>query len=349
MARFPCCVGSGPSSADSPSLAANAPGKKQRQADLSKTISQQWKALSLEDRSYWENLAKEKKREHETLHPNYVYRPQRSGAKNRSSVSAAAKRRKGSAPAAQAVEFVVPTPRQHSRSASAPTPPPYQAIQIPNVYLPASGYASGSMDADGDASLMPILVRHGVGNGNGGFDYMPTFGGAYDFEANLQSSDFLRSMFSTTISPTSPPSSTDGSGPSSPYTPVTSSFDPSAFTSSYASLPHDAAYPTAGDTGLGSELMGADGYVSYASAWAAASPWASAPTAGFAEGDFDIARIPEIGWELGCTAFPAVSGGNEFPTPYEAEFGLGGVGEPMLGDGGEPLEMHFGGYGYGFR
>ncbi|KAJ7720638.1 hypothetical protein B0H16DRAFT_1255373, partial [Mycena metata] len=182
----PSSMASGPSSADSPSLAANAPGKKQRQADLSKTISQQWKALSPEDRSYWENLAKEKKREHETLHPNYVYRPQRSGAKNRSSVSAsgdpgpstipsAAKRRKGSAPAAQAVEFVVPTPRQHSRSASAPTPPPYQAIQIPNVYLPASGYASGSMDTDGDASLMPILVRHGVGNGNGGFDYMPTF------------------------------------------------------------------------------------------------------------------------------------------------------------------------------
>jgi len=35
--------------------------KKQRQADLSKTISQQWKSLSAEERQYWEDLAKEKK------------------------------------------------------------------------------------------------------------------------------------------------------------------------------------------------------------------------------------------------------------------------------------------------
>ena len=37
------------------------PTKKQRQADLSKTISQQWKSLSPEERQYWEDLAKEKK------------------------------------------------------------------------------------------------------------------------------------------------------------------------------------------------------------------------------------------------------------------------------------------------
>ena len=37
------------------------PTKKQRQADLSKTISQQWKCLSPEERQYWEDLAKEKK------------------------------------------------------------------------------------------------------------------------------------------------------------------------------------------------------------------------------------------------------------------------------------------------
>ena len=39
----------------------SAPTKKQRQADLSKTISQQWKCLSSEERQYWEDLAKEKK------------------------------------------------------------------------------------------------------------------------------------------------------------------------------------------------------------------------------------------------------------------------------------------------
>ncbi|KAH9979142.1 high mobility group box domain-containing protein, partial [Russula compacta] len=51
------------------------PTKKQRQADLSKMISQQWKSLSAEERQYWEDLAKEKKKEHEALYPNYVYRP----------------------------------------------------------------------------------------------------------------------------------------------------------------------------------------------------------------------------------------------------------------------------------
>ncbi|KAJ7028218.1 hypothetical protein C8F04DRAFT_1399046 [Mycena alexandri] len=357
-ASAPSSMASGLFSADSFSLAANAPGKKQRQADLSKTISQQWKALSPEDRSHWKNLAKEKKREHETLHPDYVYRPQRSGAKTRGSASASgsgsgpgpsttcstSQRRRNSAPASQQVELVIPTPRQHSRSASAPIPPPYQAVRIPNVYLPASGSGSFSLDSDADASLMPILVRHGVGNGNGGFDYMPSFSGAYDFEASLRSSDFLRSMLPPTISPTSPPSSTSGSGSSSPYTPATSSSPPSTFSSSYASPTLDAAYSTVGDMGLGLESTGGDAdghYASYASAWAASSPWASAPTAGFAEGDFDIWRIPEIGWELGCTAIHAVSGGNEYPAPYYQEFGLGRA----EGEDGEQLDMHFGDMG----
>ncbi|KAF8190609.1 hypothetical protein K438DRAFT_1434052, partial [Mycena galopus ATCC 62051] len=62
-------------SSSAPSSMASGPSSKQRQADLSKTISQQWKALSPEERAKWEALAKEKKREHEALHPNYVYRP----------------------------------------------------------------------------------------------------------------------------------------------------------------------------------------------------------------------------------------------------------------------------------
>ncbi|KAG6369043.1 hypothetical protein JVT61DRAFT_1910 [Boletus reticuloceps] len=44
--------------------------------NLSKMISQQWKALSPEERQYWEELAKKKKWEHEQMYPNYVYRPQ---------------------------------------------------------------------------------------------------------------------------------------------------------------------------------------------------------------------------------------------------------------------------------
>ncbi|KAJ7730612.1 hypothetical protein DFH07DRAFT_756234 [Mycena maculata] len=372
----PSSVASAPSSADSPSLA---PGKKQRQADLSKTISQQWKALSPEERSHWEALAKEKKREHETLHPNYVYRPQRSSAKNRAAAAAAsssapttatAQRRKHSAPPPQQVEFVVPTPRgQHSRSASAPTPPPYQAIQIPNVYFGSSSSGAFAADGSGDSptSLMPMISRRGVGNGSGGFDYLPTFQGAFDFEASLQSSDFLRSMFQT-LSPTSPPStgaggimspasSASGSGPSSPYTPASASFHPSAFSASYAppaafSPPTDSSYSASSDMGLGLEepaIASGTGmepdYASYASAWMAASPWGAAPPgAGLAEGDFDIGRIPEIGWELGCAAFPAAQ--PAFPGgAYEGgemhEFGEQGVGEP----GG--LDMHFGEMGMG--
>ncbi|KAJ7771753.1 hypothetical protein B0H16DRAFT_194533 [Mycena metata] len=351
----PSSMASGPSSADSPSLAVNASGKKQRQADLSKTISQQWKALSPEERAHWEALAKEKKREHETLHPNYVYRPQRSSNKNRVSASASgsssstAQRRKNSAPPSQQVEFVVPAPRApHARSASAPTPPPYQAIQIPNVYMPANG--SFSMDTD-MTSLMPIIAQRGVGNGNGGFDYLPsTSANTFDFEASLQSSNFLRSMFSAGPGGIlSPASSTSGSGPSSPYTPATASFHPSAFSTSYASS--EAAYPTSGagepDVASGTE---AD-YSSYASAWAASSPWATTSGgAGLTEGDFDIARIPEIGWELGCAAFPAAQPafpGSEFSPSLDGGYEGGEMrefGEQARGNSNE-LDLNFGDLG----
>ena len=56
----------------------NEPGKKHRQADLSKAIGQQWKSLTSEERHYWQELAKEKKKEHEEKYPDYVYRPRRS-------------------------------------------------------------------------------------------------------------------------------------------------------------------------------------------------------------------------------------------------------------------------------
>ena len=66
---------------------ADTPIEKQRHADLSKTISWQWKSLSAEERQHWEQLAKEKKNEHEKMYPNYVYQPQR--AKDTSSSSPA--------------------------------------------------------------------------------------------------------------------------------------------------------------------------------------------------------------------------------------------------------------------
>ena len=53
----------------------NNPGKKHRQANLSKAIGQQWKSLTSEECHYWQELAKEKKKEHEEKYPDYVYRP----------------------------------------------------------------------------------------------------------------------------------------------------------------------------------------------------------------------------------------------------------------------------------
>jgi hypothetical protein len=113
---------------------ADTPAKKQRQADLSKTISQQWKSLPAEERQVWEDRAKEKKKEHEQLHPNYVYRPQRSKAKK-------SKGRYEEADTESNISFMLPLPTpasRHGRSASAPTPPlGYQSIQLPNIYMPS--------------------------------------------------------------------------------------------------------------------------------------------------------------------------------------------------------------------
>ncbi|KZT07116.1 uncharacterized protein LAESUDRAFT_133265 [Laetiporus sulphureus 93-53] len=129
------------------------PVKKQRQADLSKTISQQWKSLSTEERQYWEELAKEKKKEHEAMYPNYVYRPQRSKDKAKAKKGKGKKADEEQEEADNSISFVLPVPspprslsrdsapvsRSHNRRAvSAPTPPPiHQTIQLPSVFMPS--------------------------------------------------------------------------------------------------------------------------------------------------------------------------------------------------------------------
>ncbi|EMD32252.1 hypothetical protein CERSUDRAFT_118953 [Gelatoporia subvermispora B] len=131
---------------------ASAPVKKQRQADLSKTISQQWKSLSGEERAYWEDLAKEKKKEHEAMYPNYVYRPQRT--KDRAKSKKGKGKKGDEQDTDDSISFVLPMPspprslsRGHSghggnghgrRAASAPTPPPgHQMIHVPNMFRPS--------------------------------------------------------------------------------------------------------------------------------------------------------------------------------------------------------------------
>lgn len=124
----------------------SAPVKKQRQADLSKQISQQWKNLSAEERQKWEELAKAKKKEHEALYPNYVYRPQRTKTKDKLK-KGKGKRGEGESEmdTEDSFSFTMPVapslfrPHGHGRrAASAPTPPPaFQTIQLPTVYMPS--------------------------------------------------------------------------------------------------------------------------------------------------------------------------------------------------------------------
>jgi len=173
------------------------PAKKQRQADLSKTISQQWKSLSADERKFWENLAKAKKAEHEIAYPNYVYRPQRAKDKDgrnklnkKGGKSMDMDESKLHASEGSSLQYVVPLPRNHGRSASAPTPPPYQSIQLPNVYMTPSCPTS--------PSLLPMISRRAAHPGHhenpmSSFDYLPSstylppsYAMQGQFEASLQ-------------------------------------------------------------------------------------------------------------------------------------------------------------------
>lgn len=146
------------------------PAKKQRQADLSKTISQQWKSLSSEERAKWEEMAKKKKLEHEKMYPGYVYRPQRSKDKDGKTKNNK-KVKKLEYDDSNSLSYIIPDPRRqhHPRSNSEPSPPPYQAIQIPNVYMPASPTSP---------SLLPMISRRSAYTGPvqdvlSSFDYVP--------------------------------------------------------------------------------------------------------------------------------------------------------------------------------
>lgn len=149
--RRKCCEER--SAAQEERAAVAGPQKKQRQADLSKSISQQWKTLPPAEKQYWEGLAKAKKREHEQMYPNYVYRPQRS--KDRE--GRAAKGKKTLAKRARAddeagVAFVLPV--AHPLGAGpARDPPPFQTLHVPHVaHVHRLAPASPS-------SLVPLIAR----------------------------------------------------------------------------------------------------------------------------------------------------------------------------------------------
>jgi hypothetical protein len=172
---------------------ADTPAKKQRQADLSKTISQQWKSLSAEERQVWEDRAKEKKKEHEQLHPNYVYRPQRSKAKK-------SKGKYDEADTESNISFMLPLhapSSRHGRSASAPTPPlGYQSIQLPNIYMPSCPTSPSLM---GRRSSHPGHSEERTSH----FDYLPSetlmppsfSQPPTGYEGNLAPPEFYQGMF----------------------------------------------------------------------------------------------------------------------------------------------------------
>jgi hypothetical protein len=111
-------------------------------------ISQQWKSLSQDERQRWEDLAKEKKKEHEQMYPNYVYRPQRSKAakgKKGKGRKALTEGEQDTDPDTYSCILPVSLPSSSScpsnrsgRARFALTPPlTYQTIHIPTVYMPS--------------------------------------------------------------------------------------------------------------------------------------------------------------------------------------------------------------------
>ncbi|KAF6765329.1 hypothetical protein DFP72DRAFT_867537 [Ephemerocybe angulata] len=223
------------------------PQKKQRQADLSKTISQQWKGLPAEDRQYWENLAKEKKKEHEQMYPNYVYRPQRSKDKDgRSKKNKSTSRKRGEE---DGVKIFVPQQQSASR---------YQEISLPVVH---HLYPQAASEDTGP--LGPLLAKMPSDNLANGFDWVPSASYAppslatNQFNPHLVSMEYTQNLFTQPpqlrrsslmplshltpsngpiLSPLeriSAPSSGSSSGSSSPASPVNGPFTPSS-----AALPY---------------------------------------------------------------------------------------------------------------
>lgn len=312
--------------------AADPTTKKQRQADLSKAISQQWKALPAEERKYWEELAKEKKKEHEQLYPNYVYRPQRVRDKDGKARNKKHKPRKGEAEeeANKSVSFIIPpaAPRIHGRSASAPTPPPmsYQTIQVPNLYPTTPSCPTSP-------SLLPMISRRYTINPEdvmNNFDYRPgqhllpppmdEFG-----QQGLQSADLMHSMYDMPSQQAQPgnaqsrlqpltmphesamllpahniisPASSIASGSSGPSSPASGPFTPTMLHSAFSQIGQQCM-PT---DGYSPELhpdqdftrMDMQSEVDYSSyPWDNNSIWHD-QSAMLTNGDFEINSIPPI-------------------------------------------------------
>ncbi|KAG6872474.1 hypothetical protein C0995_009473 [Termitomyces sp. Mi166 len=354
---------------------ADGPTKKQRQADLSKTISQQWKSLNPEDRQYWENLAKEKKKEHEAMYPNYVYRPQRARDKDGRPKARKSKRKGGDDEQdsdSQSLEFVVPVVpphhRHHGRSASAPTPPPYQSIQVPTVY-------QMTPSCPASPSLLPMISRrasHPSYSDDGAmpFDFYPAnegYGHPSSFghlEPSLQSSEFLQGMFSMAGLPTrrdslhpldvsdsmllpsahilspssslSPGSSNPSSPTMDPLTPQHSALLAQDFshlsTAEPIALAFQDSHPDI-DIDLQMEMQLQQEYAQYS--WTPDTcAWQNASELLIGSNDFDIAAIPPVELDVSKCLVP----GSEMEMGYAAESQSQGQGQEYVPSSLEPAQ-----------
>lgn len=342
--RRKCCEDRQQEEASAP---ADGPTKKQRQADLSKTISQQWKALSPEERLYWEELAKAKKKEHEQMYPNYVYRPQRSKDKK------GKKGRRGELEHEQdsehTISFVLPmtmpTTSKHGRSVSAPTPPPCQTIQIPSVYMPSCPTSP---------SLVPMISRRSSHPDHAQCDFATShqqysrhdtfaavdvngfFHGMFDDPSALHplSIPSDMSMFQSNVSPSSSIASDSPCPPSpdaDPFTPI------HCMQSSLSYPVPSSTPPTLPDAQINDvPLVGGPldnmsfGYAppSFAS-WEGGSNWESQHD--LLTGDeFDMNAIPPI--ELGI---PGCGGNTTAPTPPSTAMAF----DAMYTPGSSPMGM----------
>lgn len=152
---------------------ASTPTKKQRQADLSKAISREWKALTAEERQYWEELAKEKKKEHEQLHPNYVYRPQRVKGKKAATLKGKGKKPDDEEMDDGEISFIMPlSVRPGRRAASAPTPPYQQHITVPPVFMSSTPASPSMVPTGARRPSFPFPAQNGGFN----FDFAPSDG-----------------------------------------------------------------------------------------------------------------------------------------------------------------------------
>jgi hypothetical protein len=328
--------------------------KKQRQADLSKTISQQWKSLTPEEKKYWVDLANEKKKEHAQRNPGYVYRPVRQRDKDGKVRNKKRKRtdttmvETGPSKAPESLSFAFTPPRQHGRSISAPTPPPlsYQSIQIPNLY-------SSSPSCPSSPSLLPMISRRAAHTGSTEdimetFDFTPSnehlLAPAFGHEqGNVQSSEFLRNMFNMPSSQALLTVSTDASSllPAHQLSSPASSGPPSPaagpFTPTHPMHPHsgidmngflNTCVPDSqlqADLDMQMQMSPAFDVSSYS--WSATSIWQDETNMGMTHADFDLGSIPSL--EIGGPKYvdtttyvtsPEAIGMSEYSQEYPQEY-----------------------------